>query len=409
MRNTCSIFCDDNRGGVAVVFGLTAVVLLATAGGAVDFARAVSAKNKLSAAADSAALAGAVAPESARNSAAVATFKANHRSTVEPTVTVQGSIVRVAARQTVTTTLLNVIGIPEFPIQVESEAVVGAASPAPQCILLLEQSDIGLYANLDAKLDANCGIHINSGHATEALFANSNSHITAAAVRVHGTSRLNSGSTVTPNPIDGSTQQTDPLASLGEPASGACTYTDFTVNSGQTRTMTPGVYCNKTLINSGSTAVMQPGIYVFRDGEFEINSFSTVTGSGVMMFFQNKDARLNVNSDSVLEVSAPTSGTYSGMLMFQGRDPVNSGAAPFIINSDGRTKLEGTIYLPLGTLELNSRSVANQTAAYTAIVARQMVLNSNGTMTVGSNFDGPTPLPTPLAGFKNVTLARLTK
>lgn len=402
-------FRNDESGTVAIVFALTLTVLLAAAGGAVDYARAVSAKSRLAAAADIASLAGATAHNDMRIAVATASFRANHGSTVSPGITTNGSTVLVVASESVPTTLLKVIGINEIPVRVESEAVIGATSSAPQCILLLEPSDIGLYANSDAKLDANCGIQVNSRHSTESLFANSLSHITAADVRVSGTSRLNSGSTVTPAPIDGSPQQADPLASLVEPASGGCTYTDFTVNSGQTRTMTPGVYCKKTLINSGSTAIMQPGVYVFRDGEFLINSLSTVTGNGVMMFFQNKDARLNVNSDSVFSVSAPTSGSYAGILMFQGRHADNAGAPPFIINSDGNTKLEGTIYLPLGTLEVNSHSTAKQSAAYTAIVARDMVLNSFGTMTVRSNFEGPTPLPPLLAGFKNVTLARLSK
>ncbi len=409
MRSLATTFSKDDSGTIAIIYGLIAIVLFATAGGAIDYTRAGREKSRLQGAVDGAALAGAVASESTRISAATASFKINYGSTIEPTVLLDGSSVRVMARENVPTTLLNIVGIREIPVQVDAEAVAGATSTAPQCMLLLEPSNIGLYANSDAKLNANCGIHVNSGHATSAVFANSNSHLAAAAFRVHGTSRLNSGSSVTPTPIEGSPQHADPLASLAEPVSGACTFTDFTVNSGETRTMTPGVYCKKTLINSGSTAVMQPGVYVFRDGEFAINSFSTVTGSGVMMYFENKLARLIVNSDSVFQVSAPNSGSYAGVLMFQGRHADNASASPFTINSNGDTKLEGTIYLPLGTLVVNSNSTANETASYTAIVARDLVLNSFGTLTVRSDFEGPTPLPPLLSSFKSVTLARLSK
>ena len=44
--------------------------------------------------------------------------------------------------------------------------------------------------------------------------------------------------------------------------------------------MTPGVYCSKTLLNSGSTATLLPGVYIFKEGDFEINSLSSVTGNG---------------------------------------------------------------------------------------------------------------------------------
>jgi hypothetical protein len=172
--------------------------------------------------------------------------------------------------------------------------------------------------------------------------------------------------------------------------------------------MSPGVYCKKTLINSGSTVTMEPGLYVFREGELTVNSLSSLKGAGVTLFFQDMDARLNINSDSVFNVTAPASGTYAGVLMFQGRSNGNKDAPPFIINSNGNTRLEGTIYLPLGTLELNSISTANQTAAYTAVIARNMVLNSAGTFTAKSNYAGVTPLPDLMAQKKFVD-ARLTR
>ncbi len=409
MEQSATSFTKDQSGSVAVIFGLTMVAIFAAAGGALDFNRAMSAKTRLSAAADAAALAGAVTSEPDRVSVSVAAFKANNPSATDPSVHVQDAIVRVTAREAVPTTLLNVIGISELPVYAESEAIVGAPTAAPQCLLLLEPNVIGLYANSNSKLDADCGVQVNSRHKIEALFANSNSQIKASAVRVHGSSWLNSGSSVSPGPIDGSPLQADPLANLAEPASGGCTHTDFTVDNGETRTMSPGVYCKTTAIKSGSTAIMQPGVYVFRDGEFVVNSLSTVAGEGVMMFFENKQARLNVNADSVFEVTAPKSGTYAGMLIFQGRAPENSGGSSFIINSDADTKLEGTVYLPHGTLEINSLSTANHSAAYTAIIVRKLILNSFGTMTVRSNYNGTTPLPPLLAGFKNVTVARLSK
>ena len=188
------------------------------------------------------------------------------------------------------------------------------------------------------------------------------------------------------------------MASLPEAAAGSCDYTDYTVNNGSSAVMTPGVYCKKTLINSGGTATMQPGVYIFKEGEFEINSLSSVTGNGVMLYFADKDARLNVNSDSEFKVSAPTDGTCAGMLMFQSRDASTKGAPPFIVNSASGVKLEGVLYLPNGRLELNSNGVSNNAAAYTVFVVNQMVLNSASTLRVNANYSGATPLPQLLEG-----------
>jgi hypothetical protein len=198
---------------------------------------------------------------------------------------------------------------------------------------------------------------------------------------------------------------------LPEPveASGPCNYTDFTVNNGQTKTMWPGVYCKKTLVNSGGVAIMKPGVYVFRGGEFLINSLSTVTGFEVMMFFEDKDARLNVNSGSTLKVTAPKSGTYEGVLMFQSRHPSTKSAPPHIVNSDSDTVVGGAVYLPNGILEVNSLSGPSVAADYTAIIARKMVLNSKGAVQVRANFPGNTPLPPLLADFSATTSAHLVR
>ena len=411
----------DQRGNVAVLFGLTSLAMFGMAGAAVDFGRAYNVRSELQSSADAAALAGAKlggqATSSARISAASSVFTANISGVPAPGIVVNGETVTVTAAMNVPTALLGVVGITELPVNAKSVAssVTSPPSipPTATCVLLLQASQVGLYVNSESKLDATCGLHVNSNHSTEALFANSSSHITTTSTCVRGEARLSSGSTATPTPVEGCAVKPDPLLSLAEPSNAAasCNHTDFKVENGQTKTMSPGVYCKKTLINSGGTATMQPGVYIFRQGEFLVNSQSTVTGSQVMMFFVDKDARLNVNSDGVFKVSAPKSGTYQGMLMFQGRHHDNSSAPPFIVNSDGNTRLEGTIYLPKGTLEVNSWSTANQLAAYTAIVADKMVLNSNGTLKIKSDYTTNTPLPPLLASAMGTTTisARLTQ
>jgi hypothetical protein len=323
-------------------------------------------------------------------------------------VAVAGKKVTVTASITLRTSLMAAVGIEEVAVDASSEAI---GYDVPLCVLLLEKTQIGLYADSDARLDANkCGIYINSKHKSQALYANS-SHITAADVLVVGGSEVSGGATVTPAPTEGVPEKADPMASLPEPpeASDPCKETDFTVNNAQTKTMWPGVYCKKTLINSGGTAIMQPGVYVFRGGEFLVNSLSTVSGSEIMMFFEDKDARLNVNSGSTFRVSAPKSGTYEGVLLFQSRHPSTKSAPPHIVNSNSDTEVGGAVYLPNGILEVNSLSGPSVAADYTAIIARQMVLNSKGAVQVQANFPGDTPLPPLLADFNATASARLVR
>jgi hypothetical protein len=404
-------FIKDSRGSVGVIFGIIALLAFTAAGAAVDYGRAFSTRTALQAATDAAATAAAAsASDSDPISLATDVFRANYTGSPAPSVSVAvtGKKVTVTATITVRTSLMAVAGIEEVDVDASSEAI---AYDVPLCVLLLEKTQIGLYADSDATLDANkCGIYINSKHKSQALYANT-SHITAADVLVVGGSELSSGATVTPAPTEGVQEKDDPMASLPEPpeASLPCNYSDFTVNNAQTKTMWPGVYCKKTLINSGGVAIMQPGVYVFRGGEFLVNSLSTVTGSEVMMFFEDKDARLNVNSGSTFQVTAPKSGTYEGVLLFQSRHPSTKSAPPHIVNSNSNTQVGGAIYLPNGILEVNSLSGPNVAADYTAIIARQMVLNSKGAVQVRANFPGETPLPPLLADFRATIAARLVR
>lgn len=407
LRKMISEFRRDDRGSVAVIFSVSVATLIGICGVALDYGRAASAQRRLAAATDAAALAAVVAPEPSRADAAMQLFKSNYSGPVQPQVESGGDTVTVSASDQITTFLSQVLGTDHLPIAARSVARIGAANIPPQCILLLEPADTGLYVNSDSRLDADCGIQVNSMHTTEALLANSNGHIAAARIHVSGTSRLNSGSTATPLPVDGKAGQTDPLLDMPEPAIGACNFTDFTVNTGQTVTMVPGVYCGNTVINSGATATLQPGLYSFRDGEFLINSLSRVTGAEVMLHFTGTNARLIVNSDSDLQITAPASGTYAGILVFQSRATATTDAPAFTINSNGTTRIEGTVYLPRGVLIVNSHSTANQTASYTAIVAQKLVLNSLGTLTVRSDFESATPLPPLLRRFRAVTLPQL--
>jgi Flp pilus assembly protein TadG len=403
-------FIKDTRGSVGILFGLTALAAFLATGAALDYGRAVTVRTTMQAATDAAAAAAAASPPGS-DTVAVATnvFRSNYTASPTPQldVAVSGNKVTVTAATTIQTSLMAMGGVEEFSLSTRAEAE-GKASPV--CILLLETTGIGLDVSSGATLDAGgCGVHINSTNDTEALSVTSNSSITAADVCVVGNSNLKSGGTVTPPPTHGCAAKADPMAPLPEPpqASDPCQENDYDVNNNQSKTMSPGVYCGTTEIKGN--AVMLPGLYVFRGGEFVIKSGATVTGTEVTMFFADKDARLNANSNSTFKVTAQKSGTYQGVLMFQSRHPDTLNAPAHVVHSNGGTELEGTIYLPNGVLDVNSNSTANLPADYTLIIARRMVLKSNGVLQVGSNYSGNTPTPPLVAGFSTAPAARLVR
>lgn len=393
-------------------FALVIVLIASAAGAAIDYGRFLTARTSLQMAVDMAALSGASlqdGPESQRISVAQEFASENWRGpSASFTASANASELTVTGTALVETTLLNLVGIGSIPLSVSATADFSGAAvqQTRMCILLLEASDRGLIANSDSKLQANCGIHINSvSH--EAMYLNSFGVVDAASICISGRAHLNSGSTASPTPRQGCPSMADPLAGLPVPAaaSGACTFSNLAIST--SRVLTPGVYCGNTVVNSGATVVLAPGDYVFRDGELLANSGSSIVGNGVMLFFQGQNGRLNVNSNSVLNIAAASAGTYKGIVIFQSPDPVTLSSPPHIVNSDSSTRIEGTIYVPNGQLVLNSFGTANLLSQHLAVIARTMELNSSGRFEVKAAEPGMTGASDVMARWRNVPGTRL--
>lgn len=121
----------DERGNVAMIFGLMLIPMCGLVGGAVDYSRANRVKTELQSAVDAAAIAGLRAQGTTTQRIAVATasFKANYYPSVAsndpsasltPQVTIAGDTVTVVATQNVETMFLSVIGTDFNAVSAES-------------------------------------------------------------------------------------------------------------------------------------------------------------------------------------------------------------------------------------------------------------------------------------------------
>ena len=390
-----SRFRECESGSVATVFALALLPITLAVGAAVDYSRANSVKSALQGALDAAVLAAAGnLPKT--DEERVTTGKAHFKSTVnipkppDAAFAVGGDAVSGEVAYAVPTTFMGIVGYKTVAVRVTAKAQIGGKDVP--CILLLEPKEIALTINSHSQLKANCGVHVNSKN-TEAIYVNSNSKITATSVCVTGGYRLNSGSTSTPTPQKNCPVNPDPLAGLPEPSYGGCSFTDLVVDGGQTKTLSPGVYCKKLEIQNNATVYFKPGNYFFPDAELIVNAGGKLVGDEVMLFFNGEHGRLNANSLGHVQIKAPTSGTYAGIVLFQSRASSSWSAPPHIVNSDSSSYLQGSIYVPNGKLMLNSASTLNQMATFTLVIARTMELNSNGIFVANANYNGATPLP----------------
>ena len=136
----------------------------------------------------------------------------------------------------------------------------------------------------------------------------------------------------------------------------------------------PGQYSSITL--SGSTGVtFNPGLYtiVGTNGSYALNfGGSNVSASGVTFYIGPSAGAVNV-AGSNSTFSAPTTGTYAGILFFQ--NPSNTNAAT-VGGSNATTT--GAFYFPKAQLTFDG---SNASTPYTILVAYTIVYaGSNATL-----------------------------
>ena len=261
------------------------------------------------------------------------------------------------------------------------------------CLLSLDPSTSGAMSlDSDAVIDASgCTVQVNSSDPT-ALEANSNSSITADSICVAGDYDHGGTGTYSPAPDTGCAPMADPLADVDPPAFSGCDYNNTYLDDAIV-TLNPGVYCGGLHIDGNSIVELNSGEYIIKDADFHLDSNSSLEGDGVGIYLTN-NATLHFDSNTQVDLSAPTTGDMAGMLIFQ--DRADSGTNS--IDSNAVAKLEGTIYMPSGVLSSDSNTNITGSSAFTIIIAGQMILDSNATLTFNSDYDdSDVPLPGELA------------
>jgi Flp pilus assembly protein TadG len=242
----------------------------------------------------------------------------------------------------------------------------------------------------------NCGVYDNGN-----LQTNSGDSVTASAFQYYGTWSPNNcnsscvwnlGGTNTAPPAHTTTQITDPLASLTPPSQPAASSTASNTTPNNGAVLQPGYYSSGVNLNSGVTVNLTPGLY-YMNGSINVNSGATLQcstcsgGTGVTLYFVN--GTLQPNSGSTVNLSAPTTGHTSN------NDVANlvvwtssSNGSGMTLDASSTSALNGIIYLPNGTLTLNSGSgtIINGSATSTAVDVQGLIVNSGITFDLnGSN------------------------
>jgi Flp pilus assembly protein TadG len=374
VRGLLGRFYRASEGNVAVLFAIATVPVIGLIGAAVDYSKANDVKASLQSALDVATLAGVTQPSALQISVAGKTFTGNFNgkygtaANVSFTQHADGSLSGTASSN-VPASFLGVFGISAIGVSAAATALPGAQASSSVCMLLVNPlRSQELLVNSGAQLNApNCEIHVLSTQNPAAIF---NTNLNVKRICVKGSTVIKNGGANPP--VETSCAAiSDPFAGkLPSVSVGACDHNGQVYDPGNV-TINPGVYCGWTNFNGSGTLTLNPGLYVIEGGGMIFNSGWTVTGTGVTFYLVDQNATITFNGGVNAKLSAPTSGTYANILMFE---PTGLSNTNLPINGSSGDSFTGLIYLPSRDVMINS--VSNLAADGVTMVFSTLILNA---------------------------------
>lgn len=257
--------------------------------------------------------------------------------------------------------------------QIDVRAVSIRQPAGSACVLALNTTAanaLEFQGNTTINL-SNCSGASNST-STSAVGLSGSSIVNAASLYAVGSVAQGGSSqlTTTYGTLTGGSSITDPYASLSVPNYVGCTKNNF--NATGTNTISPGVYCNGLSFAANSNTTLSPGTYIIDRGSFKVNNNATVSGNGVTIILTSSTgssyANVTINGGSSVSLTAPTTGTYAGMLMFQDRNAPYAASTANKLNGGATMSLVGAIYFPKQGVQFSGNS-SNNSGSCTKIVA----------------------------------------
>jgi hypothetical protein len=338
----------EEDGNVAIIFALCLPIVIGGAGLGVETSYWYYSDLKLQAAADASAYAGALEKISGSGKPAIisaATLSATSNDFQTSTGQIEvftppstGPNTKKPAVEVILHQRLNRFFTSIFsqtPIIAEARAVAVIAEARKACILALDpsSSNAALFSGSSNVKLTGCSVMANS--------------IDADAIKLQGSARLQvdclisaggmdlgngAAKTTCATPITQALPATDPFADVPTPP------TSSPCQNAKSTTLQPGTYCNGLSLNGN--VGLAPGIYVIEAGDFKVNANAHVHGEGITIFLAG-DSRASMNGTATVQLSAPTSGPYSGILFFGDRSSVG-GSNTF--NGTADSQLTGALY-----------------------------------------------------------------
>lgn len=369
----------DRKGNVLLMAAAAMPLLVGSAGLAVDTIQLSLMKRHLQRAADSGALAGAYARVQEKDVGAAVgqalSFNdayplASPAAVSQPTTGTYGGR-SVAVRLTAKRSLPFMSFFAVQPT-ITVEAMAALVYTGKYCMVSLDESaGTGITFAGNSTVNLGCGV-ISNTSGSSAVYADGSADVTASPVAAVGgvpsSSAYNQPTLLLPYSL----KQDDPFAGLPTPSPTSCSSKITDTSAAPV----PGGCYNGLDINKALT--LSPGTY-YLTGDLTLNANASLTGTGVTFVFTSNPAsatpswpKITIDGNAKLNLTAPTSGTYEGVLMhYDGRAPLGS----HFINGNSYSKFEGAFYFPSQYLTFNGNSDMDTNCIQ--LVAKRLTFEGN--------------------------------
>jgi len=402
----------DKRGNALVIIGAAMPLIIGSAGLASDTIQWALWKRQLQRAADSGAMAGVYAiveSAGARTNVATAVDRdLTHNNHVAYTYSkvvgapTSGTYASDPYAVQVTLTVQKSLGFSGmFLNYTPSITASGTATIVPSgnyCVISLENtSATGITATGNADVDMGCGMITNSTSLTAAV-ATGSSEVNASPIAAVGgiPASDNWGANTVLQPF--TLAQEDPFASVNPPStfpSSNCP--NLNVVSNQSRTaaeiaaqanvsgLAANTYCFGNMTLNGNVTLPANSTIILDGGSLSIGAQANVSCSGCTFVLTSRDAasnpgtigNVNMNGGATLNLTAPGTGTYAGILIYQDRRAVNGTNAnqQSTLNGNSSSFFQGAFYFPNQQVTFNG--TAGMSTDCMKLVARTVLYSGN--------------------------------
>ena len=391
----------DRRGNVLAIAAAALPLVVGAAGLASDTIQWTLWKRQLQRAADSAAIAGVYDRSSSAGATTTVSATVNHDLALNnhvwmslksgyPTLSYPADTGVLKYQVQVTLAIQQQLPFSSLfmsaaPTITASSTAASVPSGGDACVNAREPSaskqGISITGNAGIEMP-DCVMYSNSPSTNSAAAGGSSNVIAEAVAAVGGIAQSNNWHVQAYRPY--SPPIDDPFAGVTpSPSDMHCVSAQLDQNTNLTAAASAGTNCWSSLrVNSNQTLTLPSGTYYINGGDAFIQGNLTCTACTIVLTNSDPSSttigQFKVNAGSNTNMTAPTSGTFQGLVVYQDRRAQDSGQTNKI-NGNSSSVIQGALYFPSQQLDYNG--TGNTTAVCTMFVARRINFSGNSATT----------------------------